>query len=120
MFNKRFFSVIIFLFFVFIPTLSFADDYIEESDDTAYSEVEVSTDVSNVPNINARHAVVFDRASGTVLFGKNENEKCKMASTTKIMTAVVVLENCNNLKEIVTVSSKAARNWRVKIGVIHK
>ena len=31
-----------------------------------------------------------------------------MASTTKIMTAIVVLENVSNMEDLVTVSSKAA------------
>lgn len=56
---------------------------------------------------------------GNVLYGKKENEKCKMASTTKIMTAVVVLENVQNLDEQVTVSSKSAGTGGSRLG-LHK
>ncbi|MCI8621832.1 MAG: hypothetical protein HFJ50_09335 [Clostridia bacterium] len=37
-------------------------------------------------------------------------EKCKMASTTKIMTCLVVLEKENDLSKKVKVSAKSARN----------
>ncbi len=67
-------------------------------------------DHSEVPTINAKHAIVLDRASNTILYGKQEKEICKMASTTKIMTAIVVLENCSNLNEEVIISKKSARN----------
>ena len=62
--------------------------------------------------MNSFHAIVYDRNSGTILFGKNENEKRKMASTTKIMTAIVVIEN-SNLDDIVTISSKRTFNRRI-------
>lgn len=39
--------------------------------------------------------VVMDGDSGRILFGKNEDERKLIASTTKIMTAIVALENSN-------------------------
>lgn len=59
------------------------------------------------PNINARAAIIYDRETKQILWGKNENEKRAMASTTKIMSAIIVLEN-SNLNDIVTISNKAA------------
>lgn len=115
---KKVFYVLIFCVLMFTPTFCFADDYIEN--ENLDVEIQVSSDLSKIPTINARHAVVLDRKSKTVLFGKNENEKCKMASTTKIMTSIVVIENCKNLNDVVTVSKKAARNWWFKTWVIHK
>lgn len=50
-------------------------------------------------------------------FGKNESETCKMASTTKIMTAIVVIENCNNLNDIVTISKKSAGTGGSRLGL---
>lgn len=107
---KKLLYIITILCLTLTPTLSFADDFIEEDLTLPYTDVEVSSNLSEIPNINARHSVIFDRSSKTVLFGKNEKEPCKMASTTKIMTAIVVIENCNNLNDTVTVSKKAARN----------
>ncbi len=60
------------------------------------------------PGINARSAVVLDYETGTVLFEKNAYIKRPMASTTKIMTAILALEN-SSLDEIVHISGKAAR-----------
>ena len=57
--------------------------------------------------MNAKSAIVFDRKTKKVLWGKNENEKRAMASTTKIMTAIIVLENCN-LLDTVTISKNSA------------
>lgn len=67
-------------------------------------------------SVNSRSAVVIDRASHMVLFEKNAYSKVKMASTTKIMTATVVLENCK-LDEIATVSAKAAGTGGSRIGL---
>ena len=44
------------------------------------------------PNILSKNAVVYERNSKQVLFGKNENQKVAMASTTKIMSAIVLVE----------------------------
>lgn len=54
----------------------------------------------------ARSAVLMERDSRRVLYAQNENERLPMASTTKIMTALVVAENCQP-DEIVTVDKKA-------------
>lgn len=42
--------------------------------------------------VNARGAVLMEAESGNVIFGQNENARLPMASTTKIMTALVALE----------------------------
>ena len=45
-----------------------------------------------IPTIYSRSAVIYDRTSKTVIWGKNENQEVPMASTTKIMTAIVMVE----------------------------
>ena len=47
--------------------------------------------------ISARRAYVLDAVSGRVLFEKNPREQSLIASTTKIMTALIVCEQCNVL-----------------------
>jgi D-alanyl-D-alanine carboxypeptidase (penicillin-binding protein 5/6) len=59
------------------------------------------------PVINALAAVVMEASSGRVLYSKNAADKRSIASTTKIMTAIVALEN-GNLEDIVTISRRAA------------
>ncbi len=58
-------------------------------------------------DISARSAVLVDKASGRLLYEKNGFEKLPMASTTKIMTALLVIQNCK-LTDVVTVSPTAA------------
>lgn len=52
--------------------------------------------------ISAKGAVLIEAESGDIVYGKNEHIKLPMASTTKIMTALVVLDNAE-LDEIVTI-----------------
>lgn len=49
--------------------------------------------------------IVMEVNSKRVLYEKNAQEKKYMASTTKILTAIIIIENCD-LSKIVTVSSK--------------
>lgn len=49
--------------------------------------------------------IVMDVNSGRVLYQNNANAKKFMASTTKILTAIVIIENCD-LDEIVTVTKE--------------
>ncbi len=43
--------------------------------------------------VSARGAVLMEASSGEVIYGQNENARLSMASTTKIMTALVALES---------------------------
>lgn len=61
---------------------------------------------SEEPSLISQAAILIDNKTGKILYSKNENEKMYPASTTKIMTAILTLENCN-LDEIVTVSYDA-------------
>ncbi len=58
------------------------------------------------PDMDAGGAVLMEKDTGIVLLSKNAHQKLPMASTTKIMTALVVIENCS-LGETVEVASKA-------------
>lgn len=50
--------------------------------------------------ISAKSAVLIEAESGKIAYAKNENQRLPMASTTKIMTAIVVLENAPLDKEV--------------------
>lgn len=62
---------------------------------------------SEEPSIISEAAILMDNNTGKILYSKNENKKMYPASTTKIVTAILTLENCN-LDEVVTVSYDAA------------
>ena len=94
----------------------------EQEEDTDYIWLEEEiTNVSNIPSdepkLNSKYAVVFDRGSKEVLFGKNENQKVKMASTTKIMTAIILLENIDDLNKQVEVCKQAASIGGSRLGL---
>lgn len=113
-FYKFFLASIIFI--LSLNGIVYADDENEEIIDITSSIIETSSELSNEPILNSRSAIIYDRTSGSILFGKNENEKRKMASTTKIMTAIIVIENAN-LDDVVTVSSKAANTGGSRLGL---
>ena len=57
-------------------------------------------------DVYAPAAILMESTTGKILYSKNANQKMYPASTTKIMTAILTLENCN-LSDIVTVSHNA-------------
>lgn len=64
----------------------------------------------------AQSVCLTDGDSGRILYGKEEHLERAMASTTKIMTCILVLENCE-LTEEVTASVYAADQPKVHLGV---
>lgn len=71
----------------------------------AYLPDEQQTSI-NAPEIGCKAAYVADPVSGKVFFEKNAHQRMYPASTTKILTALLVLENCR-LKETAAVSQRA-------------
>lgn len=56
-----------------------------------------------VPDVRAAAAIVYDPATGEVLWEENAQDQRSIASITKVMTAVVFLETATDLSEVVTV-----------------
>ena len=109
---------IMFICILNICTISLADDFIDEEltvEDLEYIK-QVSADVTKEPVIDSRAAVVIDKNSKRILFAKNANEKQAMASTTKIMTAIITIEH-GNLNEMVEVSEKAGWTGGSRLGL---
>ena len=113
-FKKIFLSMICFIIFINF-TLSFADD-IEYNDLDDDNIIETSSIGTQTFNINARSCIVLDRLSKNIIYGKNEFNKVKMASTTKIMTATIIIENCD-LNKTVEVSKRAAGTGGSRLGL---
>lgn len=123
--NHKFIETIIYLFTILTCltfTNSYADD-IETTPDTVdvINEMELNNSIEassndTTLNLNSRSCIVLDRTSNRILYGKNEKSKVKMASTTKIMTAIVIIENYN-LSETVEVSKKAAGTGGSRLGL---
>lgn len=64
----------------------------------------------------AKAALLMDASNNRVLYEKNGYEVLPMASTTKIMTAIIALEY-GNLEDQVTVSARAASMPKVHLGM---
>ncbi len=56
-------------------------------------------------NINSQSAILYNYRDNKVLFTQNENEKRQIASLTKIMTAIVALENIESLDKKITLNA---------------
>ncbi len=119
--KKRIISLIILLIICTSNIIIFADDEIEEynkkiDNNEINKTIETSANLNDEPKINSRSAVVIDRKSKNIIYGKNENVKKAMASTTKIMTAMVVIQN-TNLNNTVEISKKAAGTGGSRLGL---
>ena len=68
------------------------------------------------PKVYAQGAVLMDFKTGRVLWQKNMNEELPMASTTKIMTAILALES-GMLDDVTVASKRAASSPQVKMGI---
>lgn len=79
-------------------------------------EITVYAKEEEPEQLYAQSAVLMDADSGRVLFEKNGDEQKAMASTTKIMTCILALEQAE-LKDVVTVSENAVRQPKVHLGM---
>lgn len=68
------------------------------------------------PAVSADSAILMDATTGTILYSKNMDDAYPPASTTKIMTALLTLEN-SNLDDIVTVGKNPPYVDGSKIGL---
>ena len=78
--------------------------------------VQAETSEIKPSDLYAQSAVLMDADSGRILYAKSGQKERPMASTTKIMTCILALEN-GNLSDIVTVSGNAAGQPEVKLGM---
>ena len=87
--------ILIIILSVFFPFFSIASD-------TGI----VENNLAQEPEIASEAGFLMEVNSGNILYSKNSSEKLYPASTTKIMTAILALENCK-LDDIATVSQNA-------------
>lgn len=113
--KKILYSMLIFLLILLNFSTVCADDVDNEVDFEDTIEVTASN-VSELPKTNSRRYIVYDRISKSMIIGKNEDVKSAMASTTKIMTTIVILEKAD-LNETVTVSAKAGGTGGSRLGL---
>ena len=106
-----------------INCIVFADEQEEETDYVwLYEEIQnTSSKPTEEPVLNSRYVCALDGNSKELLYKKNENKKAPMASTTKIMTAIVLMENLEkaglNLNSQVEVCKQAASIGGSRLGL---
>lgn len=117
MFKKIIICLLTVCIFIANYNIVLADDGIDNVEINGIENIiETAAQVSEEPKINSRYAIVLDRESKSIIYGKNEKTKTKMASTTKIMTSLIVIENAN-LNETVEISAKAAGTGGSKLKI---
>lgn len=110
-------NIILFLFFnISVCYADLEDDEKVDVEEIKKEVVQASSAITEEPKLNAKIGLVFDRASKTILYEKNGLKQVPMASTTKIMTAIVVLENAD-LTDVVTIDKKAAGTGGSRLGL---
>ena len=111
--------IIIFILFINFPIVVFADDSDEENiskEEIQNQLIEVSSEIEDIPKTSSRSVLILDKQSKIVLYEKNGYSKRAMASTTKIMSAIVILEN-SKLTDVVEVSKKAGGTGGSRLGI---
>lgn len=110
--------IVFILIFSQIPVLAYEEE--NSNDEEALSiieSLEASSTVSNEPDVNSTHIVAIDRNTERILYEKSAFDKTPMASTTKILTAIIAIENCK-MDDLVHISSKAAHTSGSTLGII--
>ena len=79
---------------------------------------DIDTSDYNPDNLttNSESVLLMDATTGNILYSKNAYERMYPASTTKLMTAILTLENCK-LTDVVTVSHNAI--FSIPVGYTH-
>ena len=93
---KKTLIILLSIFLIFnINCYILANEEEEETDFIwLYEEIKnTSSKPAEEPVLNSRYVCAIDRNSKKILYAKDENMKVPMASTTKIMTAIVLMEN---------------------------
>jgi D-alanyl-D-alanine carboxypeptidase (penicillin-binding protein 5/6) len=89
-----------------------SDDAVQVWHGAEISDLEMPAELKK---LHAQSAVLMDADSGRILFGKNETEVRPMASTTKIMTCILALEEADP-EQICVVSQAASAQPKVRLG----
>ncbi|MBW6440439.1 D-alanyl-D-alanine carboxypeptidase [Patescibacteria group bacterium] len=72
---------------------------------------------NNKINIDSSSAIAFDVGTDYILYSKDIKKKLPIASLTKIMTSIIVLEN-NNLDDVVVINQSALQTEGRKVGLL--
>lgn len=92
--------------YMILATTDIVPNNNSETDKVLYKEDSETKILYKEPTINSEAGLLIEVDSGNILFDKNSTKQMNPASTTKMMTAILALENCD-LDEKATVSKNA-------------
>lgn len=108
---KRVLACVMAMMLLCVPITARADRIMDTEGGDAEAAIMAATDASAL-SVNAKSAVLMDMTSGEVLFEQNSREALPIASVTKVMTLLLVMEAIDDgrldYEETVTASSRAA------------
>lgn len=71
---------------------------------TEYHDAHLAEDLVTAPRFNSHSVLVLNRLTGEVVYEKNTHQKMPIASISKLMTAMVVLDSGASLEESITIT----------------
>ncbi len=86
-----------------VVLLGFSAYFVLGQDKGEMSSWTEQTDTESLKGINSRNAILEELKTGKILADKGADDRIYPASLTKIMTAVLAIENIPDLKESITV-----------------
>lgn len=95
-----FFTIIFAIMISFVSFSNFTNTFAFDEVNDIFSE---KIDYSS----GAKSAILIEAKTGRILYSKNSSQELPMASTTKIVTAITVIENCDDLDKKITISPNA-------------
>ena len=91
---KKIICLLLSFIFILNPALSFAIFEYEESVPVWSNSIETFSQIKNKVELNllSEAAILMDENTGTILYTKNEHERLRPASVTKVMTILLIME----------------------------
>lgn len=99
-------SFFINILLIFVLLFSMFSTYVEADETNPPTQVDTQDTKETIEkslNLYAKSCILIERSTGRVAYEKNADERLYPASTTKILTAIIVLEQCN-LDDVVTIT----------------
>ena len=103
--KQKLLALIFAVIFSIIPASSVYAE--KDSDKASTKTVTTVEEDDDFPSLHSDYYMLCDLDTGRVITSKNADEKIYPASTTKILTAILALERCDNLDEVVVATSEA-------------
>lgn len=107
---KSLFCFILIIIISSVSSFSMATNVISNSNSNNVTNEIISESTIIPPEVFADSAILLDVGSGKMLYEKNSKAKMYPASTTKLLAAIIVVEKCPDLTQLVNISYHAVHS----------